>query len=167
MRKEPKAAALTRHRPYSQIAPVIGIVVCFVTFAHMASKPSVGVKKAGEAFSKERLARDWKEISFMKYGNMVRLDLQQGRVVGSVSGRPVWVQWIRSAQSPIRSSASVRNPLRLLCSHFRSRSKRTCFHSLAFDLTTARHASCVSWRPTTESTALTTSSGRASTAELR
>ena len=47
-------------------------VLSLLLFAYMASKPSVGVKLPGEAFSKERLARDWKEIGAIQFCNMVR-----------------------------------------------------------------------------------------------
>ena len=50
--------------------PLAGVVFNMLMFLRLASKPSVGETKPGEAFSEERLERDWIEISAIKYGNM-------------------------------------------------------------------------------------------------
>ena len=60
---------------FASMLPIFGIVLSTCMFARLASKPSIGVKKSGEAFSEERLKRDWLEIGVIKYSNMLNIYL--------------------------------------------------------------------------------------------
>ena len=52
--------------------PLLAAIFTGAMFLILAAKPSIGRKKPGQAFSEERLKRDWIEIGIIKYGNMVR-----------------------------------------------------------------------------------------------
>mmetsp|Transcript_50076 Transcript_50076/g.141462 ORF Transcript_50076/g.141462 Transcript_50076/m.141462 type:complete len:502 (+) Transcript_50076:410-1915(+) len=57
----------------TSIAPILLIFVSFFSLVLIARRPSIGKKTPGEAFSRERLKRDWFPIKICKWSNIIAI----------------------------------------------------------------------------------------------